>query len=337
MSSSFSSILRGVNRQENDKLNILTFNNEEKFQFMLAKTGHNFYFINNPQIPAWNTQVREKPENCILLDLKDIFEQTNDIAVDLILCQNRARDYGALSKLSIRLSCPIISINNFLPFPEINQFAIQSMADQTYNQQIFSSKFVANSWGLDEKDVIIIPKCVDTKTFNGWQGKDNKTLINCDWYQNKKNITGFPLLEQINKQLPINLMGINPGVSSPAKDLNDLVDKYVNCPVFLNTSNWLSCPMELLEAMSCGCPVVSTKNADITDYIEHGITGFLSNDPKEIIDYCKILMNDKNLAQKMGNNAKQIILDKFNEKIFIKKWQEIFYSTIDTPAATLVN
>lgn len=336
MSSSFSSILRGVNRQENDKLNILTFNNEEKFQFMLAKTGHNFYFINNPQIPAWNTQVREKPENCILLDLKDIFEQTNDIAVDLILCQNRARDYGALSKLSIRLSCPIISINNFLPFPEINQFAIQSMADQTYNQQIFSSKFVANSWGLDEKDVIIIPKCVDTKTFNGWQGKDNKTLINCDWYQNKKNITGFPLLEQINKQLPINLMGINPGVSSPAKDLNDLVDKYVNCPVFLNTSNWLSCPIELLEAMSVGCPVVTTKTTDIQDIIINGENGFITNDVEELIKYCKELINNKELASKIGEEGRKTIVEKFGKKIFVEKWNEIFYETIDTVSALLV-
>lgn len=335
MSSSFSSILRGVNRRENDKLNILTFNNEEKFQFMLAKTGHNFYFINNPQIPVWNTQVREKPENCILLDLKDIFEQTNDIAVDLILCQNRARDYNALSKLSVRLSCPIISVNNFLPFPEINQFAIQSMADQIYNSQLFSSKFICNSWGIDEKDVIIIPKYIDTEIFNGWQGKDNKVLINCDWYQNKKNITGFGLLEEIRKQLPINLIGINPGISNPAKDLTDLVDKYVNCSVFLNTSNWLSCPTELLEAMSCGCPVVSTKNCDITDYITHGENGFLSNDPKEIIDYCKILMNDKNLAKNIGNKARQTIVGGFNHLAFVERWNQLFYSIIDTPCALL--
>lgn len=337
MSSSFSSILRGVNRQESDKLNILTFNNEEKFQFMLAKTGHNFYFINNPQIPAWNTQVREKPENCVLLDLKDIFEQTNDIAVDLILCQNRARDYGALSKLSIRLSCPIISVNNFLPFPEINQFAIQSMADQIYNRQIFSSKFLCNSWGLDHKDCVIIPKCIDTETFNGWIGKDNKVLINCDWYQNKKNITGFSIMEKIGKQLPINLMGINPGISSPAKDVGDLVDKYQKASVFLNTSSWLSCPTELLEAMSVGMPVVSTKNCDITDYITHEENGFLSNDVEELIKYCKQLIGDQNLAQKMGNRARQIIINGFNEKIFIKKWNQIFNETIDKPCALLVN
>lgn len=336
MSTSFSSILRGVNRPKNDKLNILTFNNEEKFQYMLAKTDNNFYYINSAQIPKWNLEVKEKPENCVLLDPKDLSEQINDIAIDLILCQNRARDYNVLSKLSIHLSCPIISINNFLPFPEMNQFFIQSMADQIYNKQIFSSKFLCNSWGLDHKDCVIIPKCVDTETFNGWIGKDNKVLINCDWYQNKKNVTGFDLLEKIRTQLPINLIGINPGISNPAKDSADLVDKYINCPVFLNTSNWLSCPTELLEAMSVGCPVVTTKTTDIQDIIINGENGFITNDVEELIKYCKELINNKELASKIGEEGRKTIVEKFGKKIFVEKWNEIFYETIDTVSALLV-
>lgn len=333
----FSSILRGVNRPENDKLNILTANCDEKWQWLISKTGHSFYFVNNPQTPPWNEKVRERPNNCILLENRDLSEQVDNFPLDLIICQNRARDYGILSKLSIHLSTPIISTNSFLPFPEMNSFFIQSLADQIYNKQIFSSKFVANSWGLDEKDCIIIPKCVDTEVFNGWQGKDNRVLINCDWIQNKANTTGFKLLEKIGQQLPINLIGINPGVSNPPTDINDLVNKYRNCSVFLNTSSWLSTPTELLEALTIGCPVVSTKNCDITDYIEHGVTGFLSNDSEEIIKYCKMLINDKNLSKKIGDSARQTVVDKFNKDIFITNWNKVFYDTIDTVSALLVN
>lgn len=337
MSTSFSSILRGVNRPEIDKLNILTINNDEKLQWLLSRTGHNFYFINNPQSPAWNTQIREKSDNCILLDNKDLSEQVNDIALDLIICQNRARDYNILSKLSIHLSCPIISINNFLPFPEMNQFFIQSIADQVYNKQIFSSKFVANSWGLDENDGEIIPKCVDTKIFNEWEGKDNKILTNVDYYQNRKNITGFEILEKIGKQLPINLIGINPGISNSAKDLKDLVNIYRNASVFLNTSTWLSLPWELLEAMSVGCPVITTKTTDIQDVIINGENGYCTNNIDEIINLCKQLINDKNLAKNIGYNARQTIMSGFSHSIFVARWNQLFYSTIDIPCALLVN
>jgi len=337
MTTTFSSILKGVNRQENDKLNILTINNDEKLQWLLAKTGHNFYFINNPNSPPWNIQIREKPDNCVLLKAGDLSEQVNDVALDLIVCQNRSRDYIILSKLATHLSCPLLGINNFLPFPEMNNFYVQSLADQIHNAQVFSSKFVANSWGLSEEDVVIIPKCVDTEIFDGWVGGDNKVLINVDYYQNKANITGFKLLEQINKQLPIDLIGINPGISSPAKDLDDLVCKYRNASVFLNTSCWLSCPIELLEAMAVGCPIVSSKSCDIADYIEHGINGFLSNDPEEIIKYCKMLINDKDLAKRIGEAGRKTMVEKFNKNIFINKYNSLFYETIDKPCSLLTS
>ena len=336
MAMTFSSILRGVNRPENDKLNVLTINNDEKLQWLLSRTDHNFFYVNNPQSPPWNTTVREKPDNCILLKPGDLSEQVNDVAFDLIVCQNRSRDYNILSKLATHLSCPLLGINNFLPFPEMNQFYIQSLADQVYNSQIFSSKFVCNSWGLDDKDVAIIEKCVDTEIFSGWVRGDNKVLINCDWYQNRKNINGFDLLEKIGKQLPINLIGQNPGISSLPKNLDDLVGKYRNASVFLNTSSWLSCPLELLEALSTGTPCVSTKNCDTMDYITHGKNGFLSNDPEEIIKYSKELINNKELAKKIGGAGRKMMVEKFNEKIFVEKYNKIFYETIDRPCSLLI-
>jgi len=337
MITQFSSILRGINRPDGDKLNILTINCEEKFQWLLSKTGHNFYYLNVPNTPKWNPAVREKPYNCIFLQEGEADKQLENIPLDLVICQQRARDYPILSKLVNGISCPIISINTFLPFGEMNQFLIQSLADQIYNKQIFSSMFVANSWGLDEQDVMIVPKAVDTDLFNGWVGGDNKVLLNVDYYQNRKSATGFDILEKVGKQIKLYLLGMSPGFSVPAKDLGELVDAYRRCSVFLNTSTWLSCPFELLEAMSVGCPVVTTKTTDIQDVIVDGENGFITNDVDQIVARCKELINNKDLAKKIGNNARQTILDKFGHASFIEKWNSIFYSTIDTPAATLVN
>jgi glycosyltransferase involved in cell wall biosynthesis len=336
MATQFSSILRGINRPDNDKLNIFTVNCEEKFQDMLAKTGHNFYYLNVPNTPMWNPAIREKPDNCILLLPGEAKDQVN-MGIDLVICQQRARDYPYLLKIVNSISCPIISVNNFLPFPEMNQFVIQALADQISNKQIFCSKFVCNAWGLDEQDVMIMPKCVDTDIFNGWTGCDNKVLLNVDYFQNRKGPTGFDILEKIGKQIKLFLIGMSPGFSAPAKDLNELVDYYRRCSVFLNTSTWLSCPYELLEAMAVGCPVVTTKTTDIQDVVVDGENGFITNDIDQMVSRCKELMNDKDLARKIGNNARQTILDKFGHTNFIEKWNEIFYSTIDTPCATLVD
>lgn len=329
--SSFTSILRGINRPPNDKLNILSVNFDEKFQSLLAKTGHNFIFAALPNTRPWNNQIREKPENCLQLENNDFLE---DNGIDLILCQDRVNQYEILASTAIKLSTPIIGIDNYLPVPELNQFQVQALADRIYNKNIVCSKFTANTWGLDDKDVVIAQKAVYTDLFDGWEGGDGKILTNVDWYHNRKNITGFETWEKLKKQFTMNPIGNSPGLSEHTKDTNELLSKYRKASIFLNTSSWLSCPIELIEAMSVGCPIITTKTTDI-DFIEHGINGFCTNDFEEIIKCIKLLLGDKNLARTIGNAGRTTIIEKLSQQKFIESWNKIFYETIDKTCALL--
>jgi len=319
------STLRGINRPENDKLNILMLNTCEKFQSCLAKTGHNFYLVKSNGYKPWNTNIRNIPTNYVEVTV----EELNFIDIDIVLCQDRVKHYGFLANLAIRLSCPIIVVDYDLPIPEYNQFQIQTMADIPSNCNIVSSKFVAERWGLDVNDTEVIPKSIDTELFNGWVGGDNKILSVVDFYGNRKNITGFDLWEKINKQFKTNPVGNSPGFSNQTKNQNDLIDVYNKAAVFLNTSNWLSTPYEILEAMSCGCPVVTTKTTDIVNLIVNGENGFITNNYNEMVEYINSLLKDNKLSQKIGNAGRETILSKYNIDDFVEKWNKVFYSVID--------
>lgn len=334
MTTCFSNLLRGINRPEKDVLNILLLNSDERFQYMLAKTGHNFYFPSTQQSPPWNINIREIPNNCFLLSGNNLQEQLGDTVFDLVLCQERARDYSFLANLAIKFSSPIMSINNFLPLQEWNQFFVQSLADQIYNSQIFCSKHVCNSHGIEEGDCKIIPKCVDQELFDGWVGGDGKVLTVVDFYPGRKS-TGFDMWQELSKQHKMNPTGFSPGLSDPPKCIDDLISSYKNCSVFLNTSSWLSCPVQLLEAMSVGCPIVTTKNTDIQDLIVNGENGFISNNVGEISSYISLLTKDKDLAKKLGDNARKTIVENFNKNIFIDRWNSVFYETIDKPCSLI--
>jgi glycosyltransferase involved in cell wall biosynthesis len=80
----------------------------------------------------------------------------------------------------------------------------------------------------------------------------------------------------------------------------------------------------MLEAMSCGLPVVSTNNCMIPEVIEHGVNGFMSNNPKELRGYCELLLNDEKLAIEMGLAARKTIVDKFNLNRFVNEWNNVF-------------
>jgi len=330
--SSFSSILKGINRPSNDKLNILLCNVDEKFQVNLSKTGHNFHFAVLPNNKSWDVKKAEIPNNCFLSENNDFLKE---IAIDLIICNDRVNHYEALANMAIQLGTPIIGVDNYLPTPNLNQFQVQALADRIYNKNIVCSKFVANAWGLDEQDVIVVPKAVDTDLFNGWEGGgDGKILTNVDWYHNRKDITGFAIWEKLKQQFKMNPVGHSPGLSEHTKDTNELLSKYKKASVFLNTSSWLSCPQELLEAMSVGCPIITTKTTDI-DFIEHGVNGFCTNDFEEIVKSIKLLLVDKNLARTIGEAGRNTIIEKYSHQKFIESWNNIFYSTVDTVCCLL--
>ena len=123
----------------------------------------------------------------------------------------------------------------------------------------------------------------------------------------------------------IKLVGsCSQGLSKPAESIDDLVTEYSSAQVFLNTSTISPVPSCLLEAMSCGCPIVSTATCMIPEIIEHGVNGFMSNDEEELKKYIKQLIDDEDLRKKMGAAARKTIIENFSEDKFITQWNNIF-------------
>lgn len=72
-------------------------------------------------------------------------------------------------------------------------------------------------------------------------------------------------------------------------------------------------PNTILEASSSGLPIVSTYHAGIKEAVIHGETGFLTHegDYKKMAEYMDILLNDAHLAQKMGEKAREHMINNY--------------------------
>ena len=82
--------------------------------------------------------------------------------------------------------------------------------------------------------------------------------------------------------------------------------------------------MSLLEAMSCGCAVVSTATCMIPDVIENGENGYISNNEDELKLYVKELLENEELRNHVGSNARKTIQEVFSEEQFINNWNQTF-------------
>jgi len=82
--------------------------------------------------------------------------------------------------------------------------------------------------------------------------------------------------------------------------------------LFILPSLWEGMPKVLLEAMSCGLPVIGTKVKGITEVITHGKNGILCDtDSKSIRNAIIRLMHDEKKRQ-LGRNARKSILERYS-------------------------
>lgn len=84
--------------------------------------------------------------------------------------------------------------------------------------------------------------------------------------------------------------------------------------VFAFPSHVEACPLVIIEAMSCGVPVVFTKTPPGPEIVEDGVTGLLA-DPFSSKDFSeKILriLDDSVLARRLAENARKLVVDRFS-------------------------
>jgi glycosyltransferase involved in cell wall biosynthesis len=92
-----------------------------------------------------------------------------------------------------------------------------------------------------------------------------------------------------------------------------LIELYQNATIFVLPSHYEGLPTTLLEAMSCGLPVVATAVSGNLDVIESGKNGILVpiKSPDKMAEAVSSLLNDENLRTELGIAARKTIEEKF--------------------------
>ena len=87
-------------------------------------------------------------------------------------------------------------------------------------------------------------------------------------------------------------------------------------------------PVAIMEASAASLPVVSTFHAGIPDVILDGITGILvpETDIDKMADAMLTLLNDKELARKMGRAGRERIKSEYSMERYINVLKTLLYS-----------
>jgi glycosyltransferase involved in cell wall biosynthesis len=189
---------------------------------------------------------------------------------------------------------------------------------------IFISEFSKNAWGVNY-NTTVIHHGIDSNVFNQMPvDKENYILTVANDFVNRDYCLNYSGWKRVTDGLTTKLVGDTKGLSQSARSTEELVNEYNKCAVYFNSSTLSPIPTSLLEAMSCGCAVVSTATCMIPEIIQNGVNGYISNDESELRSYLELLLKDSELRLKIGQNARQTILDKFSQSKFISQWNKVF-------------
>lgn len=94
--------------------------------------------------------------------------------------------------------------------------------------------------------------------------------------------------------------------------------------IFLFASAWESLSIALLEAMYIGMPCVVSRVDGNRDVIQSGRNGYVCDTKEEYVFAIRRLAEDRSLAEELGGNARQDILDKYNVYTMRQSYEKLY-------------
>lgn len=111
---------------------------------------------------------------------------------------------------------------------------------------------------------------------------------------------------------------------------NDLISYYKTANVFLSTSLYEGYGLAIIEALSCGCPVISSDAGIASEVIFEGDSGFICpvDDVNCFIRRIIEIMEVPSLKERLSVNSKAIASEKLTEtkESYLKKYKETLKS-----------
>jgi glycosyltransferase involved in cell wall biosynthesis len=314
---------------------ILTINSHEAWVYQLGYLGDAIDIVDGMPgryCPAWDTRVRPIPERATLVKLDEVLarQQKRDARPYDCIVGHSVTD---LMDLKEARGPRILVLHVTLEGRARNEGSaevpagyaqmVRQYLDMVGAPAMAVSTLKAQSWGIDAP---VVPFAVDIDGYLAHKGSLASGIRVANQVSSRKDYLAWGFHQLAFRNIPVRLIGHNPDMPgvTPAESWDDLKSLLSEHRFFVHTAH----PeledgynMATVEAMAAGLPVLG--NVHPSSPIEHGISGFLSDDPQELADYARRLLAEPALAHGMGQAARETARARFSVPSFVEGFREV--------------
>jgi hypothetical protein len=160
---------------------------------------------------------------------------------------------------------------------------------------------------------------------NLYTGTLQKGLVVINNLPERGRLLGFDIFRKVKKLVPIDLVGMGTGNWGLGEVLHPQLPKFQSqYRFFFNPIRYTSLGLAVCEAMMLGIPVVGLATTELSAVIDNGYSGFIHTDIDYLVEKMNLLLEDAALAAEIGNNGREVALQRFNIRRFTAEWEDVF-------------
>jgi len=320
---------------------LLVFNCHEPWVYQLRNLGIPLDIVTDlpgRHLRGWDEALRPLPPNSRLLSLGAA--QQADLPYDCIIAHNLSDLLDAKKLPGPRMLVIHLTLDGMMleqrarTDPALFRAAVKEYVHRSGIHVVAVSKLKGRSWGFAE-DIVLLS--ADLADYPPWQGDLSQGLRISNFVLRRARTLMWDFHQRAFAGLPVTLVGHNPEIPGVRASHDWLELKAILCHhrFFIHTAQ----PeledgynMATLEAMAAGLPVLG--NVHPSSPVEHGVSGFLSDNPQTLRAHAIALLADRDLAASMGRAAQVRVAQLFSEASFrvamlraIEKAQQVWQQT----------
>jgi len=302
---------------------LLVFNCHEAWVHQLEGLGFKLDIVvglPGRLVAEWDQRMRPVPRGARLLSLDEALAAREPYSCAVVhsvtdLLDAKTLDCPKIIVLHSTLEGRVADQESAEDAPQLAA-TLKQFLSLTSVRAVAVSALKARSWGVADE---VLPFGVEPDAYLPHSGELACGIRVSNQFNRRRNVLLVDLHEQAFSGLPMTLVGHNADIpgSGPADDWQHLKQLLSSHRWYVHTADPKledGYNMASLEAMASGLPVIG--NVHPSSPIVHGKSGFLSDDPEKLRGFAEQLLNDPELAARLGAEAKRTVSSRFHVRTF---------------------